>query len=122
MSGVPGRSGGHNRLSIEEHQLRGTVRPSRHLSSAAAALAPVVSVSDRRRVFAGLSVAARLQAVQLLDTFEGWDAASLATLRAYVLSSERAEALQAAGDIKALHRELRINVGLLKALNLESGR
>jgi hypothetical protein len=60
--------------------------------------------------------------MQLLDTFEGWDAASLATLRAYVLSSERAEALQAAGDIKALHRELRINVQLLKALNLEAGR
>lgn len=30
MSGVPGRSGGHNRLSAEEHRLRGTHRTDRH--------------------------------------------------------------------------------------------
>ena len=31
MPGVPGRSGGRNRRSLREHQLRGTVRPARHL-------------------------------------------------------------------------------------------
>ena len=129
MAGIPGRSGGRNRLSIEEHELRGTLRPSRHLAhhfpNPASTLkppAPVLSTSDRRRALLGLSVPARRQAAQLLDDYEGWDAATLATLRAYVLSSERVEALQAASDTKTLHRELRINLQLLKALNLERGR
>ena len=30
MSGRPGRSGGHNRLSLEAHVLRGTFNPTRH--------------------------------------------------------------------------------------------
>ena len=30
MPGMPGRSGGHNRMSAEEHELRGTFKPSRH--------------------------------------------------------------------------------------------
>ena len=31
MAGMPGRSGGHNRLSIQQHRMRGTLKPSRHL-------------------------------------------------------------------------------------------
>jgi hypothetical protein len=30
MAGKPGRSGGHNRLSVEQHLLRGTFNPTRH--------------------------------------------------------------------------------------------
>jgi hypothetical protein len=30
MSGRPGRSGGQNKLSVEEHLLRGTFNPTRH--------------------------------------------------------------------------------------------
>jgi P27 family predicted phage terminase small subunit len=30
MAGVPGRSGGRNKKSIQEHRLRGTYKPSRH--------------------------------------------------------------------------------------------
>src|SRR5262245_18626851 len=30
VPGVKGRSGGHNRLSVEEHRFRGTFRPARH--------------------------------------------------------------------------------------------
>ena len=67
-------------------------------------------------------MAARRQAAHLLDDFEGWDAATLVTMRADVLSSESVEALQAGGETKDLHRELRINLQLLKALNLERGR
>jgi phage terminase large subunit-like protein len=33
MSGKPGRSGGHNRKSLSEHQLAGTVRVARHLAA-----------------------------------------------------------------------------------------
>jgi hypothetical protein len=67
----------------------------------------------------GLSPEARRLADQLLDTFEGWDPAALNTLRTYVLSCERLEQLQAAGVSPALHREVRINLLLLRALNFE---
>lgn len=36
MAGRKGRSGGHNRLSVEEHLLRGTFNPTRHGSRAPA--------------------------------------------------------------------------------------
>ena len=83
-----------------------------------------VSEADRRRTLQGLSPGARRLAVQLLDGFTGWDASSLQTLRAYVLSCERLEALQSTSttDSNDLAREVRVNLGLLRALNLEAGR
>ena len=44
---------------------------------------------------------------------------SLNTLRSYVLSTERLRALESSGDVKNLHKELRINDTLRKALCLE---
>ena len=122
MAGVPGRSGGHNRKSAEEHILAGTFRRDRHGASTAPA-APV-SETDRRRTLQGLTPGARRLAAQLLEGFTGWDGSSLQTLRAYVLSCERLEALQSnsATDSQDLAREVRINLGLLRALNLEAGR
>ena len=122
MAGVPGRSGGANKKSVEEHILAGTFRRDRHGPSTAPA-APV-SATDRRRTLQGLSPVARRLAVQLLEGFTGWDASSLTTLRAYVLSCERLEALQSTSttDSNDLAREVRMNLGLLRALNLEAGR
>ena len=122
MSGTRGHSGGHNKKSVEEHILNGTFRRDRHGASTAPA-APV-SETDRRRTLEGLSPVARRLAVQLLEAFTGWDASCLHTLRAYVLSCERLEALQSTSttDSQDLAREVRVNLGLLRALNLEAGR
>ena len=42
MPGTPGRSGGHNRLSVDQHVLRGTFKAARHGAAAAAAARPGV--------------------------------------------------------------------------------
>lgn len=88
MAGLPGRSGGWNRLSVEDHQLRGTYRKDRH-GQAQEPPSDSYSRADRRRLLIGLPRGARRLAIALLETFGGWDPASLATLRAYSLSCER---------------------------------
>ena len=119
MAGLPGRSGGWNRLTSEQHQLRGTYRPDRH---APPKEPPKDSYTpaDRRRLLAGLPPEGRRIAISLLKKFTGWDAASLETLRSYVLSCSRLAALQAAAgtDTREIHREIRAQLALLKALEL----
>jgi hypothetical protein len=68
-------------------------------------------------VLRGLPPVARRVAVALLSTFER-DTPSLSTVRSYALSCERVAALESGGDVRTLHRELRINLNLLKALDL----
>ena len=121
MAGVAGRSGGHNRLSLEAHQARGTFRADRHAHLIAASPVAPVPRADRRRVLEGLSAGPRRIAVSLLDAYEPWDAAHLETLRAYVLSCARLERLQRepGDDTRALHGEARCNLALLKSLELE---
>jgi hypothetical protein len=126
MSGVAGRSGGHNKLPAEAHLLRGTFRPDRH-AGAPSTEADRVSDAERRRALRGLSTTGRRQVTALLAEFEGWDSSSLSTLRAYALSCERLEQLQAAvrrrKEVKSmLYKEIRANLQLLKALALESAR
>jgi phage terminase small subunit len=53
MAGTLGRSGGHNRRSIADHQLRGTFRPSRHNGQIQAAAGPPVPVPRPARLSAG---------------------------------------------------------------------
>jgi hypothetical protein len=55
----------------------------------------------------------------MLDEFGDWTTPKLEVLRAYALSCGRLETLQQGDDVRALHRELRANLNLLKALNLE---
>lgn len=122
MSGTKGHSGGANRLSIAEHLERGTLRPHRHLQPIPAPLPPL-SVADRRRTLKGLPPTAHRIARGLLDTFDGWQIASLETLRAYSLSCARLELLQDTPTPGAeIYRELRANLSLLTALNLEATR
>ena len=119
MAGVRGRSGGANRLSFTEHQRRGTVQPVRvpHYRPDPPP-APALSDRLRRQALGGLSGEARKLAAQLLDTYpDGWDAAALQTLRLFAESSARLAALQE--DPKELHREIRINLKLLQALDLD---
>ena len=115
MAGRLGRSGGWNRLSPEDHALRGTRARHRHPVAELA-----VSQADRRRAVAELDGTARRVVAQLLGSHDGWDAASLTTLRAYGLSCARMERLQTATEASpTLAREVRINLSLLRELNLE---
>jgi hypothetical protein len=126
VAGVKGKSGGHNKKSPAIHVLHGTFRPSRHAAALALeqqreAEPDELPAAARRRTLAGLGPVARSVAGNLLDSFGDWTPAALVTLRAYALSCERLESLQTAADGTAsgLHREIRANLQLLKALNLE---
>jgi hypothetical protein len=70
---------------------------------------------------AGLDGTTRRLALRLLAEYGGWHAAKLEVLRNFHLSSARLETLQAqqTDDPRGLHREIRANLSLLKALNLE---
>ncbi len=56
--------------------------------------------------------------------YSGWDAASLTALRSYALSCERLHLLEQtpAGNSREIRAEIRANLALLKALNLEIAR
>src|SRR5918996_1238392 len=98
-----------------QHKLRGSYRPDRHGPIASSPVpesvprARDVSLADRRRTLFGLPRDARRLANGLLDEFQGWDLSSLTTLRAYALSCVRLAELDTKGDIRELHREIRVN-------------
>jgi hypothetical protein len=124
MAGVAGRSGGANRVPVVEHVARGTFRPARHAGRTDPPPPAPLSEVDRRRTLAGLPADARRLAADLLAAYSGWDGASLATLRSYALSTHRLRTLERSrdADTRALHREIRHNLALLKSLNLEAAR
>lgn len=121
MAGTPNHSGGSNRLSLEAHRLRGSYRADRHARLTEAPPLTGLSARDRRRTLTGLDGTARRLALRLLAEYGGWHAAKLEVLRNFALSSARLETLQAqqTDDPRGLHREIRANLSLLKALNLE---
>jgi len=120
MAAILGR-GGQNRVSIEEHRRRGTLRPARHV--AAKPLKPAAAKAgddERAAALRGLSPSARVLGRKVLGQFTGWDAAGLRTLRSYVLSCERLQKLERDGETTpALEREVKVSLQLLRALNLE---
>jgi len=120
MAGRPGRSGGWNALSLEHHIQAGTVRPARHLKPAPPP-PPALGSAGRRLALRGLGRLARRVAVGLLAQFDGWDEASLMTLRSYALSCERLEALQTDPKTPSttLAREVRSNLALLRELGIQ---
>lgn len=119
MGGVG--SGGHNRLSIEEHKLRGTYRYQDRDRDGTPEGRSVewVSPAMRRRALRGLPPEARRAAADILDSFGNWDLGSVATLRSYVLCLGRVAALEAAGAGKELHAEARLALALRRGLGLE---
>jgi hypothetical protein len=121
MAGVAGRSGGWNRIGVTEHVLRGTFRADRHAVRLSEPEASPVSPADRARVLRGLAAEARRVAAGLLDEFDGWNTGSLQVLRQYAISAGRLAALecQPEPDVRAIHRETRICLQLLKALRLD---
>jgi hypothetical protein len=66
LAGVPGRSGGANRLSVEAHLLRGSYRRDRHATLTEAPPPARLSAADRRRFLNGLDGTARRVVLRLL--------------------------------------------------------
>jgi hypothetical protein len=68
-------------------------------------------------VLSGFPPTARRVAGALLDEYDGWDAASLGTLRAFACSGHRLDGLQTTGGAPtAIQREVKVYLGLLNAL------
>ena len=82
-------SGGSNAVSVADHLARGTFRPARHAARADPPPAAPVSRGDRAATLAGLGPLGRKLVARLIDDYDGWDVASLHTLRAYGLSCEK---------------------------------
>ena len=101
-------------LSTDEHLRRGSYRRDRH--------GPKVPVDDRGRLLHGLPPAAAAIAGALFDTYTGFDAAALFTLRGYALSCQRLSALleRRTVNVGAVHAETTINLALLEALSLSN--
>ena len=81
MPGVPGRSGGHNRRSVEAHLMSGTYRKGRHGAIPGArgnlAVLPAHTRTGderaaRRRLLAGLSRPQQALGRRLLAEYDGW--------------------------------------------------
>jgi hypothetical protein len=86
MAGQPGRSGGHNRISIVDHLKRGTYRRDRHAGQKASGLhrAPAPrSETVRPGLVEGLSERGlgRLFVETCFLEYDGWTPASLLALR-----------------------------------------
>ena len=124
MAGQRNRSGGANALSIEEHKARGSFRADRHDHLKPAPSRREASLTDRRRVFEGFPPPARRLAAQWFERYQGWTPALVELLRAYVLSCARLEALQRTpnDDTRALHKEVRTNLALLRELQQGAAR
>lgn len=90
MAGVKGRSGGHNRQTLEAHELHGTFRPSRHGALALVTPAPIVGDAPPAPP-ASLSRAARNTWRAIVNEFDGWDAAGLTLLVLALEAQVRAE-------------------------------
>src|SRR5687767_13943103 len=118
MAGRPGRSGGHNAISLEEHVARGTFSATRHGHLKPRSTPVPVSLADRRRVLRSLPAEGHELAKRVMDAYGNWDPASLEILPSYCLSCLRLRHLEQAGPLKDAHREARLNLQLLKAMNL----
>jgi hypothetical protein len=109
----------------ELHIAGGTYRPSRHGAALAAwqakQLEPPreVQPAERRQLLKGLGPVARRVATSVLAEFTDWTAASLYTLRQYAISCET---LAGITDHAERRREVRTNLALLRALDLEVER
>ncbi len=83
MAGRPGRSGGHNKLSVEEHRLRGTHNVTRHgprpATLTVAALPKPGPVPER--VALGLSGRGLAFVEATFRIYDGWNPQSLELLR-----------------------------------------
>jgi hypothetical protein len=118
MAGRPGRSGGWNRLSPEEHVLRGTHNRTRHGSKPAvltvAALPKPGPVPDA--VIAGLSGRGLAFVQRAWAAYDGWNPQSLELLREAGFLLSQIETVRGTDDERPAQRLL---LATLAALRLE---
>jgi hypothetical protein len=118
MAGRPGRSGGHNRLSVEEHLLRGTYNATRHGPRPSAVVPAVMPRAEP--VPAALTEGLHGRGLAFVEdcwaTYDGWTAASCVLLREAGHLIEQLEQLRGKPGERTAQRLL---LGTLAALNLE---
>jgi hypothetical protein len=95
MAGKPGRSGGHNRVAIAEHRVRGTYRPSRHdrrTDPQPALPVPLSPAVVPLALVEGLGAAGRTFAEDVFRSYDGWATHERALLRQAARCLDDAEA------------------------------
>ena len=119
MAGTPGRSGGPRRRSARERD-KGALHWTPGIMPASASL----TKAGRRRLLADLDPVAKAAALGILAAF-AIDDAAIPTVRSWAQSCSRLAVLETDATKAArgeIHKEARINVLLLRALNLEAQR
>jgi hypothetical protein len=108
VAGRPGRSGGHNRISIEEHIRRGTFNPTRHGKRAARAAAVTVTAPFPvpPALVEGLTGRGRAFVDECWVTYGGWTPATSVLLREAGLLIDELETLRGQRGERAAQRLL----------------
>src|SRR5687767_6536398 len=123
MAGIPGRSGGKNKKSVEELALTGRLRMDRHAGRASQAGAATVPEAVAAATCRGLPTGARRIVRALLAEFSTWDSSALETLRTYAISCDRLRQLEIdSSHIGEWRKEAELNLRLVRALGLEAVR
>jgi hypothetical protein len=81
MAGRPGRSGGHNRISVEDHIMRGTYNPTRHGHRAVLRFRATKLPASRAPAFEGLTGLGAAFVEGIYRDYEGWNSAGMVLLR-----------------------------------------
>jgi hypothetical protein len=118
MAGRKGRSGGHNRLSLETHLLRGTFNATRHGRRAAAAQAAVLTSPELMppALVEGLQGRGREFVEQTWAAYAGWSPPDLVLLHEAGLVLDQLETLRGTPGERAAQRLL---LSLLAHLRVE---
>jgi hypothetical protein len=118
MAGRKGRSGGHNRLSAEEHLLRGTFNVTRHGPRPAALATAVMPRAEPvpADVSEGLSGRGLTFVRECWSTYSGWTASSRVLLREAGQLVDQLDTLRGQRGERAAQRLL---LATLAALRLE---
>jgi hypothetical protein len=120
MAGMPGRSGGHNRLSAAEHVLRGTYRKDRHgpRPARAAAATPMTDGSEPvpALVTEGLGEHGRRFVKAVWCEYDNWSHPELTLLRA---AARTVDDYEAAPDAHERRQAAKLLAALIAQLKLE---
>ena len=120
MAGKPGRSGGWNRKSPQDHMLRGTWNPTRHGQKPSTLTVATTPRSEPLPAAVVEHLTGRgLTFVQATwAMYSGWNPQSLELLREAGFLLTQLETLRGTGDERAAQRLL---LSTLAALRLEDG-
>ena len=119
MAGRPGRSGGHNRMSVDEHIRRGTFNATRHGHRTTLQFRP--KLLPARQVPAALIEGLSGPGLDFVDccwrNYEGWSSSGIVLLREAGFLLTQLEALRGKPGERAAQRVL---LSTLAALDIRS--